>query len=328
MRCLRCGRPISPLRQLTDREYCSDDHRRRGPLPSASVLRDIEHEQDPFWDALHGQVAAQRRQAANTSLGAVLVLGVGLIVAARFWFPEEVSPLPSLPQIAVNPTGTTAAKEHVGPNGFLAWLQKLMPGDRPVVARESFDRGLRDWVAAGDHLAQNASWMVREGAAIPGRLKLWRPTLNSINYDVEFEGQIQRKAISWAFRAHDSANYYGTKILLRKPGEASGASIQRIIVAANHLQPGLELPLPITLHKDQAYQIAFTVHGNRFTTLIDGHVIDEWTDSRHKAGGVGFYSDEGESSTINWVHFTERKGLFSRLFSAHLLFVPPGYELE
>lgn len=324
MRCLRCGRPISPLRQLSDREYCSDGHRRRGPLPSASVLRDIEHEEDPFWDALHGQVA-QRRSSSNTSLGAVLVLGVGLIVAARFWFPEEAgASLPSLPQIAINPTGSAVRNNRPESGGVMAWLHKLSPGERPIVVRETFARGMSDWVAASGSLAQEAAWAVKEGAAMPGKLRLWKPTLRSVNYDVEFEGQIQRKALSWAFRASDASNYYATKIVMRKPGQPSGASIQRIIVQGSRQIPAQEMPLPITMYSSQNYQIAFTVHGNRFTTLIDGHVVDEWTDNRHKSGGVGFFSDEGEAASIGWVRFKERKGLFNRLFAAHLLFAPPG----
>jgi hypothetical protein len=161
----------------------------------------------------------------------------------------------------------------------------------------------------------------------PGRLQFWKPTLKSVNYDVAFQGAIEKKAVSWAFRARDSSNYYATKLVLNKPGEVSGASIQRIIVENARVIPSVELPLPLKIEKDRPYQIAFAVRGNRFSTLLDGQLIDEWTDNRHKSGGVGFFSEEGESARIGWVAFAERKSLFGRLFASAFL-IPPGIDVE
>jgi hypothetical protein len=319
MRCQRCGRPISPLRQLTDREFCCDDHRRRGRLPSASVLRDLEHERDPFWEALHGNGQQKTAARANTSLGAVLVLGVGLIVAARFWFPADGGP-PAVAQI-IDTAPKIGAQAERGTSTVMRWLNGVLPGDKPVIAKDDFKSGLTDWLnTAGEKLA-------RDGMMPSNRLMLWKPTIHSANYDVEFEGAIQNKAMSWAFRATDPQNYYATKLILRKAGDPSSAAIQRMVVLNNKvIKLGSELPLPIKIEREKSYQIALTVEGNRFTTRINGSKVDEWSDrqQRHKTGGVGFFSDEGESASIAWVRFVEHKGLLSRLLAAQMLFLPPG----
>jgi len=325
MRCQRCGRPVSPLRQLTDREFCCDEHRRRGRLASASVLRDLEHDQDPFWEALHGQAQQKSNARANTSLGAVLVLGVGLIVAARFWFPEEVASAPAVAQIidTAPKIGSTAER---GTGRVMRWMNEHLPGDRPVILRDDFSSGLANWASSAGS-ARTGQWQSRDGSVQPGQLRIWKPTLRSVNYEVEFEGSVDRKALSWAFRAANPENYYATKLILRKSGEMSGAALQRIIVSNSRITNlGPEMPLPIKIERGKHYQIALSVEGNRFTTLIGGSKVDEWTDrqARHQSGGVGFYSDEGEAATISWVRFTEHKGVFSRLFAANI-FLAPGF---
>lgn len=332
MRCQRCGRPISPLRQLTDREFCCDDHRRRGRLPSASVLRDLEHERDPFWEALHGNGQQKTAARANTSLGAVLVLGVGLIVAARFWFPDEGG-APAVAQI-IDTAPKIGAQAERGSSKMMQWLNGILPGEKAVVARDDFKGGLNDWVnTAGESLSKGAQRLAKDGVIPSNQLMIWKPTLRTVNYDVEFEGAIQNRAMSWAFRATDPQNYYATKLILRKTGDASGAAIQRMVVLNNKvIKLGSELPLPIKIERDKSYQIALSVEGNRFTTRINGSKVDEWSDrlQRHKTGGVGFFSEEGETASIAWVKFTEHKGLLSRLMAANLLFLPPGMpgELE
>jgi hypothetical protein len=293
------------------------------------VLRDLEYENDPLWEAVHG---AQRKHQnkSNTSMAAVLVLGIGLIVAARLWFPDDGAAA-SAPSVARTSPSSGAPNRNpevavgVGTGGGIyRWLQDIMPGEKPVVARDDFRAGLANWVDGG---GRGAAWSTNDGSLRPGRLHFWKPTLKTVNYEVAFQGSIEKKAISWAFRAQDASNYYATKIILHKPGDPSGASVQRIVVEHAKAMPLVELPLPLRLEKDQAYQIAFAVRGNRFSTLLNGQLIDEWTDSRHKAGGVGFYSDEGESSRISWVNFAERKSLFGRLF-ASAFFLPPGADLE
>jgi hypothetical protein len=65
-------------------------------------------------------------------------------------------------------------------------------------------------------------------------------------------------------------------------------------------------------------------------TKVNGQIVDTWSDTRLKRGGVGFFSDRGESAAIHWVDVREeREGIFGRLFAMGFFVSPVGlYELE
>lgn len=117
------------------------------------------------------------------------------------------------------------------------------------------------------------------------------------DYRMEFEGQIEKNAMSWAFRAPDLRNYYATKIQVRKTGNLPTADIVRYAVLNGIEKDQQHLPLPISIRPDTLYHVQMSIRGNQFTTKVNGQVVDSWTDSRLKHGGVGFFSDKGESST-------------------------------
>jgi hypothetical protein len=323
MRCQRCGKPISPLRQLADREFCSDEHRSRGALASASAIRDLEFESDPWFQENREQEKVKPK-SSNASLGVVLFVGLMLIFAARSYLPGDTAAGGPAPIASAQPKMTTGHPIDREQGGIGAWLENVIPGQKGIQRTEEFKSGFTDWVSAS--AATGSSWTLRDGAVHPATLKLWKPTLGTSNYDVEFEGQIEKRAVSWAFRALDAKNYYATKIVLNRPGEASGASIVRYMVENAKLSKPTTLPLPIVLSKDDSYLISFSAQGNRFSTYIDGHLIDEWRDGRFRAGGVGFFGEDGESAAVRWVKFKEHKGFLSRVF-ATIFFFPPGMEL-
>ena len=325
MRCHRCGRSISPLRQLTDLEFCSESCRKRGPRASASVIRDVEYEVDPYWQAAQEQANKPASKASNAALAALVVGLVGAMVVARIWFPDTggaaggTSPLA---QVAPTTSPQTASETRDralerDDNTLTGWLQKHLPGEKPLNATVDFSRADVEWVGSA------AGWNRRGGSIQPGALRLWKPTLVARDYEMDFRASIAKRGVSWVYRARDGRHYYATKILLSKPGVPSGASIVRYGRESAVEFSKVELPLPTPLQRDKSYRITLLAEGNRFTTLIDGRVVDEWTDGRLKSGGVGFFADEGEAAGIEWASFHERKGLLSRLISANLL-LPPG----
>lgn len=324
MRCHRCGRPISPLRQLTDLEFCSESCRKRGPRASASVIRDVEYEVDPYWQAAHEQ-ANKPSKASNAALATLVAGLLGAMVVARIWFPDSSSsaggPSPLARTAPTTSPQTEAEARDRAPGqedkGLAGWLQRHLPGEKPLRAQVDFSQQDADWVG-------NATgWSRRGGAIQPGALRLWKPTLAAKDYEMEFQAAIAKRGVSWVFRAKDNSHYYATKILLSKAGQAPGASILRFGRESAVEFGKTELPLPTVLQREKKYRITLLAEGNRFTTLIDGRVVDEWTDGRLKAGGVGFFADDGETAEIQWASFRERKGVLSRLISANL-FLPPG----
>lgn len=322
MRCQRCGREISPLRQLTDREFCSESCRRKGPRASAWVLRDSEYTDDPFWEAAPGQTPKPQPKASGAAMAALMVGLVGALVVARILFPDHSGAVGGTSPVAgvapmTSPEGAGGAVSPArGESKLARWLDNYLPGKRPIEARLDFVQQLGEWTGSAK------GWIVKEGVAKPGALRLWKPTLEARDYQLDFEAVIERRGVSWVYRAKDPDAYYATRIRLNQPGAPSGASIIRYVALGRETYSRTELPLPIVLERNRSYRITTVAMGSRFTTIINGKVVDEWQDKRLVAGGVGFFADDGEQSELHWASFRERKGLLERFISANLLLAP------
>jgi hypothetical protein len=322
MRCQRCGREISPLRLLTDRDFCSERCRKKGARASAWFLRDSEYDADPLWVSPSSDSAKPQPKGANSMMAVAMVGLVGALIVAKLVFPDDSAarggPSPvarSAP--ATLPSGATQNQPRLaGRSGFLSWLEDRLPGSGPVVAKVDFQSSLGEWVGSGK------GWVVRDGAARVGELRLWTPTLGTRDYEFEFEGQVERKGMSWVYRASDEHAYYATRIKIIRPGAVSGAQLIRYGVESGRVFARTELPLPLPLERGRSYRVATLVAGTRFTTLIDGKVVDEWSDPRLVKGGVGFFAADGEETVLRWASFRERKSLWDRFASANLLLAP------
>ncbi len=322
MRCQRCGREISPLRLLTDRDYCSERCRKKGPRASAWFLRDAEYDAEPVWATPSTDAAKPQPKGSNSMMAVMMVGLVGALIVAKLVFPDDSaarngpSPVAGAAPVTL-PAGVPQNHPRIaGRSGFLDWLSDWLPGSGPVVAKVDFQSSLGEWAGSA------RGWVVREGAARVGELRLWSPTLGTRDYEFEFEGQVERKGMSWVYRASDTEDYYATRIQIIRPGTPSGAKIIRYGMEAGRVFARTELPLPLPLERNRPYRVATLVAGNRFTTLIDGRVVDEWSDSRLVKGGVGFFAAEGEEAVLRWASFRERKSLWDRFASANLLLAP------
>jgi hypothetical protein len=296
-------------------------------------LRDIEFDDDPFWKSYNGRTAAKSNlKTGGASFGVVTLFGVALLLLVRHWFPdpghgsgiEQASAEEVVSAAPSRPKPHTHEEEQAVSRGPLAWLGDALGSKQTREERDDFHHGLKDWAAPDGAERKAGGWLVRDGKLRPGPMRLWRPTLTAKDYRVQFLGQIEKKAVAWSFRASDASNYYASKIVLRRPGEVAGASLVRWAVINAHADAPVELPLPVTLQRDKPYEIAFAAAGSSFRTSIDGHMVDEWVDKRLKTGGVGLFSDQGETALIHWIRFQEGKergGLF-----ATMLFLPPWME--
>jgi len=118
------------------------------------------------------------------------------------------------------------------------------------------------------------------------------------DYRMEFQAQIQTKAVGWIFRGLNPRNYYVTKLEAIKPGLEPTVALVHFAVVDGVDENRVLVPLPIKVRVDTTYKVRFEAIGNRFTTWVQDQKIDEWTDSRFGSGGVGLFSDRDEQAAM------------------------------
>jgi hypothetical protein len=118
------------------------------------------------------------------------------------------------------------------------------------------------------------------------------------DYRLEFQAQIETKAIGWIFRGLNPRNYYVTKLEIVTPGLEPTIALVHFAVVDGQDENRVVVPLPMKVRVDTTYKIRFDAIGNHFTTWVQDQKIDEWTDSRFGSGGVGFFSERDEKAAM------------------------------
>ena len=322
MLCFLCGKKIGFARSLFDQQYCSAEHRHEARMASASAYRDEEdvepwsvarskHKNNPF-----GRPTATAGQTA--SIFAFLTVG-GLLVAAL------MLPGPSVRQgISWEPLVKQGFFERAG-----SAVSEVVRSRAPITLHHDFSSGLSDWTTVamqgGGKVDDPRDWGPgsRPQLIAPGSLRLWARSVTLQNYQMEFQGQIDKRSLSWAFRASDSANYYATKVMITRPGPLPNASLVRYVMLGGREFDRVQLPLPVTLERGGNYHVRLTVQDDHFITYLNGQAIGSWTDKRLHRGGVGFFADSDDEQQVAWVSLSERDSFLGKML-AHfsLLFIP------
>lgn len=193
---------------------------------------------------------------------------------------------------------------------------------------EYFNAGLENWVSATVHSTGeplrfgSGDWSCSSVGAEPGVLRLWKESFDLSDYDFSFHARLKVKAIGWAFRAADAGTFYGMKITVAGAGHELVSHLEHFVRERGKELSRNSMPLPMMLNEGADCHVQVRVRGSRFTTTIDGQVVDMWTDDGLKSGGIGFFSEAGESSTISWVKLVERGSLAGRL-TGYFTFAAP-----
>jgi hypothetical protein len=107
----------------------------------------------------------------------------------------------------------------------------------------------------------------------PGSLRIWQKSTTLSNYQLEFVAQIERKSLSWAYRATDEKNYYATKLVMTRPGPQPNAGLVRYLMLNGHEWDRVQMPLPLTLERGASYKVRVSVQDDRFITYVNGQVV-------------------------------------------------------
>jgi hypothetical protein len=328
MLCFLCGKKIGLLRSLVDQQYCSKQHRLEARLASARALRD-EEEVEPWSVAKKskknpgGKPGASAGQTA--SIFAFLTVA-GLVVIGLV--------LPSSGGGGSGPAFPSLSADSPVKRGWFARagdaISNVVQSAAPVTLRHDFGSGLSDWsiMSLGTHTKVDDPHGYLASASpndvLPGSLRLWKKSTSLSNYQMEFQAQIERKSLSWAYRATNEKNYYATKLVMTHAGPQPNAGLVRYLMLNGHEWDRVQMPLPLTLERGTSYKVRVSVQDDRFITYVNGQVVSSWRDQRLPRGGVGFFADDDDAQKVAWVSLSERDSFLGRLLSHFSLIVMPG----
>jgi hypothetical protein len=221
---------------------------------------------------------------------------------------------PSLPKVRVTAPAKSVAVAGSFGRDFEARMMNVRRNvaDRAgVELNDDFRAGLDDWQSRGD---LSTAWSFDpNGFVKPGALALYRPSMNLTDYQMEFLGLIDKKALSWVARAADFDNYYVIKLVVLKPGPMPTIGITRYAVIHGKAQNRVDNVAAINARTDMLYRVNLTVRDDTYLLTLQGTVVDTWSESRLTAGGIGFFSQPGEESRLRWVQVTHQYDMLGRL---------------
>ena len=327
MLCFLCGNEIAWLRSMVDRQYCCAEHRKEARMAAANVLREEDDEAE-LWSVLRSRQkqAARRGNSANQTASVFAFLALAALLVAMLMLPggRNGGSGGAFPGGRADPGTRPGLFARAGDS-----ISALVRDSAPVTLHHDFRAGLAEWTTAalqtGSKVDDPHDWKVPGAPSIvpSGSLRLWSRSTALQNYQMEFQGQIERRSLSWAFRASNAANYYAAKIVITKPGPLPNAGLVHYAVLNGHETDRVQLPLPLTLARGENYRVRVSVQDDRFVTYLNGQAVSSWTDKRLTRGGVGFFADDDDQQRVAWVNLSERDSFLGRMLARFSLFVIP-----
>jgi hypothetical protein len=175
---------------------------------------------------------------------------------------------------------------------------------------DDFRSGLDDWETG--HGAR--AWSYDEsGFAMPLHLALYRPSLDLTDYRLEFLGQLEKRGMGWVVRAKDSDDYEAVRLVVTRPGPLPLVNLIHYAVIGGRQLDRVEKPLPLTIRTDMMFRARMDVQGDDFALIIQGQIVDFWSDGRLKRGGVGFFCQKGEVARLRWVEVSHHYDMLGKL---------------
>jgi hypothetical protein len=215
-----------------------------------------------------------------------------------------------MPSLRMEATESAWSKLSVGVKiGVAAGLVAALAGIAFVVTRGNGKTSSETPVAA------QAPAAVATGVPISGgwiedwanvakskrRISLLSGSVKLSDYRMEFQAQIETKAVGWVFRGLNPRNYYVAKLETIKPGLEPTVALVHFAVVDGQDENRVSVPLPMKLRVDTTYKIRFEAMGTHFSAWVQGQKIDEWTDNRFGSGGVGLFSEKDEHSALQGI---------------------------
>ena len=240
-----------------------------------------------------------RRNGAHLKRLAVLPNGVVSLPQVSFspFIPQEPQGCPVVPFQAVIAGGATPPPPVAAPTitslPEAPDLDKAPEPERVAVHfEEHFDNGWDNWVGGVQ------DWLVDVAGVRTGSMALFMPTLDLIDYELEFLGRIDQKTISWVVRAAGLDQHLRCTLRLI---EGNQLEFSRTFVKGGNAESPVVSDMHVPGKKRSTITIRTSVSGNNFRVSVDNNVIDEWSERRLASGGVGFMGSAEDRARLYWV---------------------------
>ena len=169
---------------------------------------------------------------------------------------------------------------------------------------DDFRTGLDQWRGRSN---APANWSYdAAGFVRPGPLAIYHPTVALADYRFEFVAQIGSKEMGFVFRAPDASNFYAVEFAVAQSGPLPVVQMVRYAVIQRREGPRVIRRLPIAVRNDMWYRVRLDATGHDFTLIIQDQIVDYWSDSRLKQGGVGFFCGQGERARLRSVEVSHQ----------------------
>jgi hypothetical protein len=171
------------------------------------------------------------------------------------------------------------------------------PAAPPAVVRieEHFGSGWDNWVGG------MKDWLVDVAGVRTGPLALFVPTLELIDYDLDFLARIDTRTINWVVRAAGADEYLRCTLTAVGGGELE---FSRCAVISGVEQTPVIAPQRLPGKPRSAMTVSTHVSGDSFTVSVDGKNIDAWDDDRFPMGGIGFIGAPDDRARLYWVRLS------------------------
>jgi len=165
----------------------------------------------------------------------------------------------------------------------------------PSPLEEHFNTGLHRWLGGID------DWKLDAAGVRTGPIALFSPSLEMVDYQLEFLARIENRSVTWLFRMANFDDYFQATLAVTPSG---GYEFRRGAVIGGAAEPPIGRPVTMASSAPAA-RTAVTVRtrvtGSEFSVSIEGQVIDTWTDSRLASGGIGFVGAPDDRARLYWV---------------------------
>ena len=129
-------------------------------------------------------------------------------------------------------------------------------------------------------------------------ISLYRPSVNNDDYRMDFEGQIDSKALGWVFRATDPKNYYATKIEFVRTGPDPSVAMTHFTVVNGYESQKHYSALAKPIRPSSSFRVRLDVRGDEFSAYVNDELVEVWQDERLPKGGFGIMTETGEVGQI------------------------------